>query len=112
MVTGILWGYFFFPVFVFARIVADMVTEGRLQEGPRWDKQPLVWKVTLVLGLAFVYLAYVALGAALLEGYRHRIDPPATMGGRLWALGFVAGWFVYGALITRSTWMRRKRRAG
>ena len=27
LVTGLLWGYFFFPVFLFARIMADFVAE-------------------------------------------------------------------------------------
>jgi hypothetical protein len=111
LLTGLLWGYFFFPVFMLARVMADLVAHGSLLDGPRWSTQPLVWKVTLLLGIAFVYLVYVALGALLLEGYRVRIDPPAEIGGKLWALGFFAGFIAYGALTARSTWTRRKRRA-
>ena len=73
LVTGVLWGYFSFPVFIFARIMADMVAEGRLQEGLRWKNQSLLWKVTVILGHASVYLSYVAVGAVFLNGYGHRI---------------------------------------
>jgi hypothetical protein len=109
LATGVLWGYFFLPVFLFARVMADLVTEGRLLDAPSWKNQPTVWKVTLVLGLAFVYLFYVGVGAMLLEGYK-RIDPPPTIGGKLWALGFFAGLIAYGALTARSTRAGRKQR--
>ena len=111
LVTGVLWGYFFFPVFLFARIMADFVAEGRLLDAPRWKNQSPAWKATLILGLVFVYLVYVGVGAMLIEGYRMRIDPPPTIGGKLWALGFFVGFLAYGALTARSTWTRRKRRA-
>ena len=110
VLVGSFWGYLFVPVYVFAKLVADLWVADRWLEKARWSDQSTLWKVTIICAAVFTYLAYLAVGIVLLNDFRPHVSNPENA-GRLFAMGLVAGFFVCIALTARSTWTRRKRRA-
>jgi hypothetical protein len=110
VVVGFFWGYLFVPVYVFAKLVADLWAADRWLEKPRWSDQSTLWKVTIICAAVFTYLTYLAVGIGVLNMFKPHISEPENA-GRLFALGLVDGFLTCSALTARSTWTRRKRRA-
>jgi hypothetical protein len=99
----LVWFFFFLPMFQLARLITDALIGHD-------EKTTVRWKATLAVSLVFVYLAYLALGQAMIEIPRN-FTPTAAFPKEASGIGILAGAILYGTLTARSTWQRRKRRA-